>query len=173
MLQFIIINNKLINKKWRWVTLYKKRGQAATEYIIILAVVVIIALIVVGVLGGFPAIGRGSSARTSAAYWASAPIGIVSYDLSDTVASNSIRVVNNLRSKITVTSIKFGATADNVADTTLQAGETKTVALTTLTCTAGETYGYTVDVTYTNDDTGEAGLIFTGDVDLTGECLNI
>ena len=34
-----------------------KKAQAATEYLIVLAVVIIIALIVIGVMGGIPGIG--------------------------------------------------------------------------------------------------------------------
>ena len=43
-----------------------KQAQGATEYLIILAVVIIIALIVVGVMGGIPGIGpvRGSDNET-------------------------------------------------------------------------------------------------------------
>ena len=48
------------------------RGQAATEYLIILAVVVIIALIVVGVLGAFPALSSGITKQQSEAYWINA-----------------------------------------------------------------------------------------------------
>jgi uncharacterized protein (UPF0333 family) len=155
------------------ISIFNKKGQAATEYLVILAVVVIIALIVIGILGGFPAIGRGSSAKASAAYWVSAPIGLSSYDLSNTAASNSLRVINNLASEVTVTSVALGGTADDVTDTTFQPGETKNIQLTTYTCTAGETYDIPMNVTYTNVDTGESGLIFSGDVNLVGDCLNI
>ena len=36
---------------------WNKKGQTATEYMIILAVIIVIALIVVGVMGGFPQLG--------------------------------------------------------------------------------------------------------------------
>ncbi len=151
----------------------RRKAQASTEYLIILAVVVIIALIVVGVLGAFPSIGRGTSAKASAAYWASAPIGVMSYDLSDTAASNSLRIMNNMPVEITLTAFDIGGTADVITDTTLQPGEIKTIQLTTYVCTAGESYSNVFKATYTNVDTGEAGLIFTGDVNLEGECLDV
>jgi len=53
-----------------------KRAQAAVEYLIILAVVIIIALVVVGVLGGFPSLTRGVNEKESALYWQGAEIAI-------------------------------------------------------------------------------------------------
>lgn len=57
----------------------KQKGQASTEYLIILAVVVIVALAVVGVLGGFPTVSKGISEKDSATYWQSSDVGIVRY----------------------------------------------------------------------------------------------
>jgi archaellum component FlaF (FlaF/FlaG flagellin family) len=153
---------------------YKKRGQAATEYLIILAVVVIIALIVVVILGGFPGIGRGTSAKASSAYWSTAtPIGISSYDISDTAASNSFRLVNNAPTTINVSSITLDGTSIGMTAVSILPGQTKTAAFTAFTCTSGETYELDVIITYANPDTGETGLKFTGDIELIGECLDI
>lgn len=60
-----------------------KRAQTATEYLIILAVVIIIAIIVVGVLGGIPNIGGRTSERGSQAQLQGLDIGIVSQLVSD------------------------------------------------------------------------------------------
>lgn len=48
-----------------------KKGQTATEYLIILAVVIIIALIVVGVMGGIPGLGNDPNApkQSDVAKW--------------------------------------------------------------------------------------------------------
>jgi len=56
-----------------------RKGQAAVEYLIILAVVIIIALVVVGVLGGFPSLTRGVNEKESALYWQGAEIAIQKY----------------------------------------------------------------------------------------------
>ena len=53
-----------------------KRAQTATEYLIILAVVIVIALIVVGVMGGIPGIGSGGQRGVSDAYWSTAEVGL-------------------------------------------------------------------------------------------------
>jgi archaellum component FlaF (FlaF/FlaG flagellin family) len=153
---------------------YKKRGQAATEYLIILAVVVIIALIVVVILGGFPGIGRGTNTKASAAYWqSSTPIGITSYDISDTAGSNSFRLVNNAPTTINVSAISLDGTSIGMTPVSILPGQTKTAAFTAFTCTAGETYELDVEITYDNPDTGEVSLKFSGDIELVGECLDI
>lgn len=56
----------------------KKRAQTATEYLIILAVVIIIALVVIGVLGGIPGIGSGIRSSADSTYWRTSSIGISS-----------------------------------------------------------------------------------------------
>lgn len=56
-----------------------KKSQTATEYLIILAVVIIIALIVVGVLGGIPSIGGGASESTARVQLASLKVAILNY----------------------------------------------------------------------------------------------
>jgi len=87
-----------------------RKGQAAIEYLIILAVVVIIALIVIGVIGGFPGMTRGISERDSAAYWAAADVGITRYYVSAGGADTKILVLKNNRPfTINVTSIYFGS----------------------------------------------------------------
>ena len=155
-----------------------KKAQAATEYIIILAVVVIISLIVVGILGGFPAIGRGSSARTSAAYWASAPIGIVSYDIATTADPSSIVVMNNMASTITIQNIRMDesttppTTSIFSTDTTLNPGEEASLDITAVCATQGSTYSFYVEIEYDNEDTGETGLELLGASKLEGPCLS-
>jgi hypothetical protein len=59
-----------------------KRAQTATEYLIILAVVIVIALLVVSVLGGIPSIGGGASEQTVRLQLASQDVGIDNYFVS-------------------------------------------------------------------------------------------
>src|SRR3989344_8440209 len=93
-----------------------KKAQTATEYLIILAVVIIIALIVVGVLGGIPGVGRSSAGRASAAYWASADIAFTDYAFDAGGDSNVIKIRNNLRNQITVTNVRISGTDVITAD---------------------------------------------------------
>jgi len=60
------------------------RGQASSEYIIILAVVLILALVAVAVLGGFIDVGGGMDDDTSKAYWrtsAGPEVGILNWEV--------------------------------------------------------------------------------------------
>ena len=59
-----------------------RKGQTSTEYLIILGVVIVVALIVVGALGGIPGIGKGGASKTSKLFWSAAPVGFQSYALS-------------------------------------------------------------------------------------------
>jgi len=54
------------------------KGQGATEYLVLLAVVLIIALVAIALLGFFPGMASDAKATQSKAYWQSAsPIGVV------------------------------------------------------------------------------------------------
>jgi hypothetical protein len=54
-----------------------RKAQASTEYLVIIAVVLVVALLVVSLIGGFSSFGAGSSADQQNAYWASlTPVGV-------------------------------------------------------------------------------------------------
>ncbi|MFT4312124.1 MAG: hypothetical protein ACMXYF_02745, partial [Candidatus Woesearchaeota archaeon] len=57
------------------------KSQTATEYLVITAVVIIIALIVVGSLGGIPGIGGGISEQAARAALSSQPVAITDYSV--------------------------------------------------------------------------------------------
>jgi hypothetical protein len=160
-----------------------RKSQAATEYMIILAVVIIIALIVVGVMGGIPGIGAGARDRTSAAYWAQADIGIAAFSNSMTVSLDSVKVVNNLRSTITISQINFTETAANTTFTsaanilassiTLAAGQSRLISgvnINSSCSTIGSAWASSLKIKYTEAETG-AIYYFTGDGNsLSGDC---
>jgi hypothetical protein len=146
-----------------------RKAQTATEYLIILAVVIIIALIVVGVMGGIPGMGGGAKQKTSAAYWSTAKIALTSYSVSGTAATLNIR--NNNPGSITITGISLGAgSAFSLTATTLTAGQTQQFAGTVPACSGS--FSYPVSITYTDVDTS-ANYTFTGDgQNLDGACAN-
>jgi hypothetical protein len=76
------------------------KSQTATEYLIILAVVIVIALIVVGVLGGIPNMGGKSSSRTANIGLSNQKIGIVSSSVYDCGTKLVLR--NNNPEQVTV-----------------------------------------------------------------------
>ncbi|MEM3555437.1 MAG: hypothetical protein QXF56_01830 [Candidatus Micrarchaeia archaeon] len=150
-----------------------RRAQAAIEYLIILAVVVIIALIVIGVIGGFPGMTRGISERDSAAYWAGADIGITRYYLSKTAAASQLVIRNNRLFQINLTSIKFdgGSNILNYTDGVLiSPGSAVLVNLTGTSCAnIGETVTKNVEIQY-KDATYGVTYTFTGEKPLVGTC---
>jgi len=149
-----------------------KKGQTATEYLIILAVVIIIALIVVGVMGGIPGIGRGATSRSSASYWATADVAITDYAVSATSDSDRIVLKNNLRSPITLSVVDVNGVDLETATTTLGVGGSIEYTGAIADCTAGQTYSYEVSITYEDVKSG-FNTTLTGDGNLLeGTCAN-
>ncbi|MBI5224992.1 hypothetical protein HY989_03910 [Candidatus Micrarchaeota archaeon] len=148
----------------------KLRAQAAVEYLMILAVVIIIALVVVGVLGGFPSLTAGISEKESAAYWTTADVGIVRTYVSGAAVQMVLR--NNKNFAIEVTGVDVGTGTIASISKTLQPGETTTltpVFTLTTACVAGASFSYNTVVTY-KDSTYSTAYTFTGAKPLVGVC---
>ena len=137
-----------------------KKGQTAVEYLIILAVVIIIALIVVGVLGGIPGIGRGSGEKASKLFWSQTPVGIDNYAISAS-GTDTVIVRNNLDTKVTLTT--FSVNSVNVANSNvLNPGDSVTLTGAIAACTSGDAFSYSVSMTYNDTETG-ASYTYDGD----------
>lgn len=160
----------------------KGKGQAAVEYLIILAVVIIIALVVVGVLGGFPALTRGVSERESAVYWAGADIGFARYTSTSGGSPNVTAIIRNNRNfnikQIDVVTLGGAGNTPNTNNYTgvLAPGQTTAVffSLGTLAdgqcATAGETFSlYPVTFNYQDAQYGTT-YTFIGAKALAGTC---
>ena len=85
------------------------RSQTATEYLVITAVVIIIAIIVVSALGGIPSIGESTNEAVTRAKLSSARIGITDYAL--TCLGTHLTVSNNGKSRILVNNVSIN---DNI-----------------------------------------------------------
>jgi type II secretory pathway pseudopilin PulG len=150
-----------------------KKGQGATEYLIILAVIIIIALIVVGAMGGIPGIGSGAKNRASASYWQTSDIAVQSYAAHSATDDLNVTVRNNLPNPITLTSVTVGGGTQTCVRTSLAAGEsTKCSDEDGATGCSGEgdSFNYPVSIAYTDDQTA-AAYTFTGEGrTLSGTC---
>ena len=64
-------NSNLTENRWRWRVFMAlvNRGQGATEYLVLLAVVLIIALVAIMLLGYFPGMATDAKITQSSAYW--------------------------------------------------------------------------------------------------------
>lgn len=145
----------------------KFRAQAAVEYLMILAVVIIIALVVVGVLGGFPTLTSGISEKESAAYWVTGDIGIARYMMNSSGTHMVLR--NNKNFAVTVTGVAVGGASGVALTETLQPGETTGFLRVNLaSCTSGS-YSKVIDIDY-SDATYGTSYTFAGAKPLVGSC---
>ncbi len=154
------------------------KGQLSTEYLVILAVVVIVALIVVTVLGGFIDIGAGAGVQASKSYWRGADIGLLNWKVALAGSSSYFTVRNNLDYTIQITSFTVdGVTVigggGGMVSLTLNPGQSRTVNQDISTCAAGSAgspYAAAVSVIYTDVDHTIADLKFDGVKKIEGTC---
>ncbi len=81
-----------------------RKAQTSTEYLIILAVVIVIALVAINTLGGFPSIGANSVKKISELKLQTDTIGIESYSIG--ANSSLFKIKNNYFDTITVTEFR-------------------------------------------------------------------
>ncbi len=143
------------------------RGQGTTEYLIILAIVIVIALVVVGVLGGFPRIGAGISQGQSSAYWQSVqPLSVLEWK-AGAGSSGSIVFQNQTANTITLNSIVWDTNTISVAQA-LGPGSKTTVTSASIRCSpAGQTYSRNLSYNYT---TPNLTVDFNGVTPIVGTC---
>jgi hypothetical protein len=77
-----------------------RKSQTSTEYLILLAIVIVIAIVLVNLTGGFSGIGGSSNKRISDSKLASDTVGIESYNIGDN--NSTFRLKNNYYDTITV-----------------------------------------------------------------------
>ena len=145
------------------------KGQGATEYLIILAVIIVIALVVVGVMGWFPGLGGGINEQQSKAYWGSTqPIALTNWKI--TGSNSTFTVENNGTQKLTLTDITVDGVALGLADVNINAGASTTPAASAnKTCTTGQTYSYDVTISY-DVVGGISSMTLTGAKPVVGTC---
>jgi len=147
-----------------------KKGQVSTEYLVILSVVLVIALVVVYMVGGFSALGSGSLETQSKNYWGSAsPFAIKSFKMNGTAIDLSI--TNGAPDPLTITDISIDGTSVYSKATAFGANEAKAISgKSAAECGApGTPYVYNnVVITYTNGSF--TGVTQDGVKPLMGKC---
>ncbi len=147
------------------------RGQGTTEYLIILAVVIVIALVVVGVMGWFPGLSTGITESQSKAYWMGAsPLAITDWQLTSTATEATFAMRNMTTDVIQVTEISVDGVAIVATDVNIAAGSTTNVTGTTgVACTSGSAYQSNVTISY-DVINGISGKTQTGQKPLVAIC---
>lgn len=147
-----------------------KKGQVSTEYLVILAVVLVIALVVVYLVGGFSGLGAGSLETQSKNYWGStSPFAIKAFKVSGTVMD--LEVANNDLDRLTVTDVSVDGVSVFSNSTQFTSGETKVLSGTLGTgCgAAGTPFTYN-NVVFTYNKGTLTGIKQTGTKPLVGKC---
>jgi uncharacterized protein (UPF0333 family) len=145
------------------------KGQVSTEYLIILAVVLVVALVVVYLVGGFSGLGAGSLETQSKNYWGStSPFAIKTVRAAGTTMN--MEIVNNDLEKLTLTDISIGGASVYSTSTIFDSGKNMVINATVVACgTAGTPYTYdNVVFTYTKGTI--VNLRQTGTKALVGKC---
>ncbi len=148
------------------------KAQASTEYLVILAVVIIVALVAVAVLGGFIDIGRGTGEQACKTYWRGAEIGLMDWRIRSGATDDELVFRNNMDYTIQITTVSVGGNVEDVADFTLSPGETNTVVddFVDVVC-LGNSVSYEVIITYDNLEHSITGKTFTGTKNIEGTCV--
>jgi Flp pilus assembly pilin Flp len=154
-----------------------RRGQTSVEYLVLLAIAIVIAVVAVGVLSGFIKIGTATTYKKKGAiYWKSAEIGIMDWEIFDTSGGSQLSTLvlqNNKEYQITIDwiSLNGGATTKPL-DITLLPGDVYRWETDNITCQSGGSYSYVVTFQYQNKEHGVSGKRFTGIEKLAGSCSN-
>lgn len=137
----------------------RSKGQGATEYLVILGAVLLVAMVIIALLGWFPQVGGPGREKESEAYWKTAtPFSITTARLDNGTAL--FMVANRGSDKLNVTEIQFDDGAGNVHNlstgyTVFTAGEEKAIYVTGFTsgnpCTytaSGKAFEVQVSILY-------------------------
>ena len=117
-------------------------GQGASEYLIILAVVLIVAMVAIALLGAFPAFGGDARMSETTQYWSSQhPFSILQWNQVN--SSFQVSILNTDTGRLILTNITVGnSTYSPAGGITFNSGAQKTVTIPGLpTCTVGQ-YDY-------------------------------
>jgi hypothetical protein len=128
-----------------------RKSQTATEYLIILAMVIVVGLIVVGVLGGIPSIGGSVSKNSAQAILTTQDVAIENWAIDATGATFIIR--NNLQSTVRIDSMIVEGMEYN-SSTLLKAGQSKKITTSSIYSKFGTKYSMNLAITYTDVLTG-------------------
>jgi len=147
-----------------------RKGQVSTEYLVILAIVLVVALVVVYLVGGFAGLGAGSLETQSKNAWGAAnPFSITGWKASGTTLE--LQMQNNDLEKLTITDIALEGASVFSTSTAFNSGESKVVTATLAAACAPASTPFTynnVVVTYTKGSI--TGLKQTGAKPIVSKC---
>jgi len=155
-----------------------KKGQGSTEYLVLLAMVLIVAMVAIALLGFFPGLAGDTRATQSASYWSGTarPFAIKDHTLATGATSPITLQIQNLDSDTKqITAIELyglGVNRTNSSvNTYLTGGQVVSIVARTASgsCTTGSPYEFNVTITYSTVG-GLAGAKQIGTKSLIGTC---
>lgn len=156
----------------------KKKGQATIEYLVLLAVAIIIALVIFAFMGWIPGFAGSLKERQVKLYWASQfPLQIRDYQYLNN-GTLKLQIQNVGDAKVNVTQIHIGSypqpmnlsVPGNGSNTLLTSGETKVFETSISTCTASGAYELDNITIYYDVVGGIQNMSQKGDRPLVGTC---
>jgi hypothetical protein len=137
---------------------FHKIGQGATEYLIMLAAILIIALVALALLGFFPGISSDAKVSQSASYWRSEakPISILEHHASTTGDMTLVLLNVDASGMIRIRNITIDGTYNDsfgAGGFKIGPGEQKTITVNnTEPGDAGTIYDFPINITYTSSN---------------------
>ena len=146
------------------------KGQVSTEYLVILAIVLVVALVVVYLIGGFASMGAGTLETQSGNYWAATyPLSITTHKAAGIVLD--LQVQNNDLERLTITNISVDGASVFSTSTSFNSGESKVIVGTlAAACGAAGTQFTLNNVVITYTKAGVTGLRQSGAKPIVGRC---
>lgn len=130
---------------------FSNRGQGATEYLVLLAVVLIIALVAIMLLGYFPGMATDAKITQSNAYWRgeARPFAITETTINSTGHGNFVLQNMEANGPFVITLFQVGS-YNNSSSTSFSSGEGKTLIIPDMgSNTGGSVYDLNVTISYT------------------------
>jgi len=153
-----------------------RRGQGATEYLVLLAIVLIICLVTVALLGFMPGMSYEARKTESQMYWTSSlPFQIPGQKVDSDSNELILFVTNTQPDAMLIENISISGTGLSGwlgAPVYLSGSEMKLINVTTtgISCSDGDRYEFDIIISYYNDDKKIAGTQY-GTKRLVGQCL--
>jgi hypothetical protein len=146
------------------------KGQVSTEYLVILAILLVLGLVVVYIIGGFSGMGGATIETESLQAWGvAAPFSITI--LKQSVSTLQLELRNSDLNALTLTGISMDNAVVYATSTTFTSGEKKVISATTsISCGATGSRFVHDNVLITYNKGGILGNTESGPKPLVGKC---
>ncbi len=146
------------------------KGQVSTEFLVIMAIGLVIALVLVYLLGGFAGMGAGTMQTQSMQAWGTAaPLAVTGWSQSGTTLQ--LQVQNNALNQVILTKISMDGSVVSSTGTAFTSGQAQAINVTMpIACGAtGTTFSH-MNVTFTYTENSITNQTERGPQPLVGDC---